>query len=239
MALLGVNVDHVANIRESRKGNEPDPVTAALIAELAGAHGITVHLREDRRHIQERDIRLLRELVKTKLNVEMALTEEMVKIALSVKPDMVTFVPEKKGEVTTEGGLDVVSIKDHLKDIVKLLQEAEIAVSLFIDSNLEQVKAAHKAGSDYIEIHTGSYAKTKSIQEEDIEYEKILNAVKLGSKLEMGINAGHDLTYRNVGRIASIKEVVELNIGHNIIARAVFVGMEQAVKEMLLSIEGK
>jgi pyridoxine 5-phosphate synthase len=232
MPRLGVNIDHIANIREARKAIEPDPIAAAVMSEMAGADGITVHLRQDRRHIQDRDLRLLRQIVHTSLNLEMAASEEMIKIALEVKPDMVTFVPEKPDEVTTEGGLDVASQVEEIAKSIKALQKGEIRVSLFIDPDMDQVKASHKAGSDCIEIHTGIYAAAKDPQKMHQEWERIREAAKLASKFKMGVNAGHDLTYRNVKKIVEIKEIRELNIGHNIVARAVFVGLERAVREM-------
>lgn len=232
MTRLGVNVDHVATVREARKTQYPDPVTAATIAELAGADGIIVHLREDRRHIQDRDLEILRKTVETKLNLEMAATQEMIKTTLDIKPDMVTLVPERREELTTEGGLEVSLNLEAFKKYVHLLQEAEQVISLFIDPDLDQVKAAHRVGADYIEIHTGRYSEARSRTQVEEEFTKIINAVKMAEKLGLGINAGHGLNYRNVGRIASIKEIEELNIGHSIIARAVLVGLEQAVREM-------
>ncbi len=232
MTRLGVNVDHVATVREARKTQYPDPVTAATIAELAGADGIIVHLREDRRHIQDRDLEILRKTVETKLNLEMAATQEMIKTTLDIKPDMVTLVPERREELTTEGGLEVSLNLEAFKKYVHLLQEAEQVISLFIDPDLDQVKAAHRVGADYIEIHTGRYSEARSRTQVEEEFTKIINAVKMAEKLGLGINAGHGLNYRNVERIASIKEIEELNIGHSIIARAVLVGLEQAVREM-------
>ncbi len=232
MTRLGVNVDHVATVREARRTQYPDPVTAATIAELAGADGIIVHLREDRRHIQDRDLEILRKTVETKLNLEMAATQEMIKTALDIKPDMVTLVPERREELTTEGGLEVSLNLEAFRKYVHLLQEAELVVSLFIDPDLDQVKAAHRVGADYIEIHTGRYSEARSRTQVEEEFAKIMNAVKMAEKLGLGINAGHGLNYQNVGRIASIREIEELNIGHSIIARAVLVGLEQAVREM-------
>jgi len=232
MTRLGVNVDHVATVREARRTKYPDPVTAATIAELAGADGITVHLREDRRHIQDRDLEILRKTVETKLNLEMAATQEMIKTTLDIKPDMVTLVPERREELTTEGGLEVSLNLEAFKKYVHLLQEAELVVSLFIDPDLDQVKAAHRVGADYIEIHTGRYSEVRSRTQMEEEFTKIINAVKMAEKLGLGINAGHGLNYQNVGRIASIKEIEELNIGHSIIARAVLVGLKQAVREI-------
>jgi pyridoxine 5-phosphate synthase len=218
-------------------GIEPDPVAAAIIAELAGADGITVHLREDRRHIQDRDLKLLREIVQTELNLEMAATEEMIGIALKVRPDMVTLVPEKREEVTTEGGLDVVLNKEHLQGVIKLLQDGGIPVSIFIDPDLEQIKAAHKINSTYVEIHTGQYANARTENERDKEFEKVNNACRFASKLGLIVNAGHGLNYKNIKRIALIKEIKSLYIGHSIVSRSVFVGLERAVREMKELIE--
>ncbi len=233
MKKLGVNVDHIATLRQARRIDEPDPIFAAYLAELAGANSIVCHLREDRRHIQDRDLELLRKTVKTRLNMEMAPVEEMVRIALNVHPDQVTLVPERREEVTTEGGLDVVSLFNQLQSRIKLLKESGIVVSLFIDPDPEQVKAAHKIGADAIELHTGRYAdaqKTEIIKE---EWEKIRDMAKLGRKLGLAVHAGHGLNYRNVQQIAAIDEIEELNIGHSIVIRAVFVGFEQAVREMI------
>ena len=203
-----------------------------MLAELGSADGIIVHLREDRRHIQDQDLRLLKEIVKTKLNLEMAATQEMVKIALDIKPDMVTIVPEKRQELTTEGGLEVALNKDHLKAIILLLHDGGIKVSLFIDPDMDQIKAAHKINTDYIEIHTGRYANAKLQSDQDMEFEKIVNTCKITQKLGIGIAAGHGLNYQNVKRLAGLKEIEEFNIGHSIVSRAVLVGMEQAVREM-------
>jgi pyridoxine 5-phosphate synthase len=232
MVKLGVNVDHVATVREARKTKEPDPVAAAIAAELAGADGIVCHLRGDRRHIQDRDLRLLREVVRTHLNLEMAATEEMVGIALDVKPNMVTLVPEKREEVTTEGGLNVQQNYERLAEIIPRLQDGNIVVSLFVDPDVEQLKAAAKLRADYVEIHTGLYAEAKDADEELAELEKIRNTAAIAAKLGFGVSAGHGLTYQNVRLIADIPEVEELNIGHTIVARAMMTGMEQAVREM-------
>jgi len=232
LARLAVNIDHVATLREARKGVEPDPIHAAVLAEIAGADGIIVHLREDRRHIQERDLRLLKDIVKTKLNLEMAATQDMVKIALDIKPDVATIVPEKRQELTTEGGLEVALNKDHLKAIILLLHDGGIKVSLFIDPDMEQIKAAHKINTDFIEIHTGRYANAKLQSDQDAEFENIVNTCKIAQKLGLGINAGHGLNYQNVKRLAQLKEIDEFNIGHSIVSKAVLVGMERAVREM-------
>lgn len=232
MTRLGVNIDHVATLRQARGGIEPEPIAAAIIAEMAGADGIVVHLREDRRHIQDRDLRILREIIQTKLDLEMAATEEMVKVALDIEPDMVTIVPERRAELTTEGGLDVASSRDKLKDIIGLLHEGSIIVSLFIDPDIDQIKAAHKLNADYIEIHTGRYANAKRIKDEDREIDSITQAAKLAYKLGLGVNAGHGLNYRNVKRLSQAHEIVEFNIGHSIISRGVLVGLDRAVREM-------
>ena len=232
MARLGVNIDHVATLRQARGGMEPDPLAAAVLVELAGADGIVVHLREDRRHIQDRDLSLLREMIQTKLDLEMAADETMTKIALSIKPHLVTLVPERRQEVTTEGGLEVAGRREQIKAIVDLLHDGGIPVSLFIEPDLNQVKAAHKIAADYVELHTGRYANARRLKEEEAEVEAITQAAKLAYKLGMGVNAGHGLTYRNVKRLTQIPEIVEYNIGHSIIARAVLVGLDQAVREM-------
>ncbi|MGQ0811991.1 MAG: pyridoxine 5'-phosphate synthase [Nitrospiraceae bacterium] len=232
MARLGVNIDHVATLRQARGGHEPDPLTAALLVELAGADGLVVHLREDRRHIQDRDLTLLRELVQTKLDLEIATDESMAKIALNVKPHLVTFVPERRQELTTEGGVDVAGQREKVQKVVNLLHDGGIPVSLFIEPSLDQVKAAHKVAADYVELHTGRYANAQRAKEEQTEFEAISQAAKLAFKLGMGVNAGHGLNYRNVKRLTHIAEIVEYNIGHSIIARAVLVGLERAVREM-------
>lgn len=232
MAKLGVNIDHVATVRQARGTIEPEPLLAASLAELAGADGITIHLREDRRHIQDRDLRLIRQTVRTRLNLEMAATDEMLRIALEVKPDTVTLVPEKRAELTTEGGLEVNHAKGDLSGYIKSLQSGGIIVSLFIDPDTKQIEASHKAGADYIEIHTGRYAEAKSEADIDREFDDILNAVDLASGLRLGINAGHGLDYWNIKRLLSIKKIEEYNIGHSIISRAVITGIERAVRDM-------
>lgn len=233
MARLHVNIDHVATLRQARKHVYPDPVAAAVLAELAGAAGITVHLRGDRRHIQERDLRLLRETVQTKLNVEMATTPEMVRLALQFKPDIVTFVPERPDEVTTEGGLEVSFNREAVAKQVSLLKEADIAVSLFIDPDLDQIRAAHKVDADLVEINTAKYTEAKDPEDANKELEKILNSAKSAAKLGMGVAAGHGLNYTNVRPVAAISEIEEFNIGHALIARAVLVGLDRAVREMI------
>jgi pyridoxine 5-phosphate synthase len=207
-------------------------LAAAVLVELAGADGLVVHLREDRRHIQERDLRLLREVTRTKLDLEMAADDEMVKIALNVRPDLVTLVPEKRQELTTEGGLDVAGQRDRIQHIISELHGGGIPVSVFIEPDLGQVKAAHKISADFVELHTGRYANATRSKEADTEFESITQAARLAYKLGIGVNAGHGLDYRNVKRLTHIAEIVEYNIGHSIIARAVLVGIVQAVKEM-------
>ena len=233
MARLAVNVDHVANIRQARGIDVPDPVTAAAMVELAGAHGIVVHLREDRRHIQDRDVRLLRETVKTKLILEMAATPEMIEIAVSIKPDVATLVPEKRQELTTEGGLDVAGDLERLETSIGELRDAGIAVSAFVDPDIAQIKASMDAGADIVEIHTGMYAEADGEAAREIEAEKVVKAVTFAAKGGLRVSAGHGLDYRNVERIAAIDEIEEMSIGHSIVARAVLVGMTQAVMEML------
>jgi pyridoxine 5-phosphate synthase len=231
-ARLGVNVDHVATLRQSRRTTYPDPIAAAILAELAGADQITIHLREDRRHIQERDLQIMRRTVTTRLNLEMAATQEMVKIAYEVKPDVVTLVPERREELTTEGGLDVVAGRDPVRRIVKTLHDADIKVSLFIDPDLDQVKAAHRAEAEVIELHTGRYCDARLAADRRRELSRILDACKAATKLGLEVAAGHGLNYQNVNPVAAIAEIEELNIGHAIVARAVLVGFERAVREM-------
>jgi pyridoxine 5-phosphate synthase len=230
---LGVNIDHVATLRQARRAPEPDPVHAAVLAELGGAHGITVHLRSDRRHIQDRDVEILRQVVRTRLNLEMAATQEMLRLALTVKPDQATLVPERLDELTTEGGLDVVLNSVQLRPVVKTLTEGGIAVSLFVDPDLEQVKEAHKLDARAIEINTAAYADARDERAREAALRKVVDAARLARKLGLAVNAGHGLTYANVGAIAAISEIAELNIGHNVVARAVLVGMERAVREMV------
>ncbi|WP_442900382.1 pyridoxine 5'-phosphate synthase [Geoalkalibacter sp.] len=238
MPRLGVNVDHVATVRQARGTTEPDPVIAAALAELAGAKGITVHLREDRRHIQERDVDVLRRTVQTRLNLEMAATEEMLAIALRVRPDCVTLVPEKRQELTTEGGLDVLGQTALLTAVVGRLRDAGIFVSLFVDPDLAQIGAARKTGTDAIEIHTGLYCEAKSPQKQAGELVKIEQAVRIGQQLELAVHAGHGLNYHNVRPVVALGGIEEFNIGHSIVSRAVLVGMERAVREMVTLIEG-
>jgi pyridoxine 5-phosphate synthase len=237
MPRLGVNIDHVATVRQARGVLYPDPVAAAGIVELAGADGIVCHLREDRRHIQDRDLRILREIIQTRLNLEMAATEEMIRIALATKPNIVTLVPEKREELTTEGGLDVIKFFPSLKKAIQRLQKGGIPVSLFVDPKKDQIKASEGVGAEVIEIHTGHYCDAKTSLQEDEELKKILDAVAEASHRNLQIAAGHGLNYVNVQRIAEIKEIKELNIGHSIIARAVLVGLDRAVREMIALIK--
>lgn len=233
MALLMVNIDHVATMREARGIYYPDPVYAAGIAEMAGASGIIVHLREDRRHIKDRDVTLLREVVKTKLNLEMAAAPEIVDIACAIKPDMITLVPEKRKELTTEGGLDVIKFQDKLKTVVKKVHARGIKVSLFIDPVETQIECSYSIDADMIELHTGAYSDAKSQKVRDGEFKKIVNSAIHGKRLGLGVNAGHGLHYHNTREIAAISEIDELSIGHSIIARAVFSGLDRAVRDML------
>lgn len=230
---LGVNVDHVATLRQARRTSYPDPVTAAALAELAGAGQITIHLREDRRHIQDRDLRVMRDTCQTLLNLEMAATQEMVKIAYEYKPDVATLVPERREELTTEGGLDVASQREPIAKIVKNLKDGDITVSLFIDPDLDQVRASHRCNADRIELHTGRYCEARNEKERTRELSRIVDAAKSAVKLGLGVAAGHGLHYDNVGSIARIEEIDELNIGHSIVGRAVLVGFERAVREMI------
>lgn len=231
MIRLGVNVDHVATVRQARRADVPDPVEAALLAESAGADGLTVHLREDRRHIQERDAHLLRERIRTKLNLEMAVTPAMVAFAEKLRPDDACFVPEKREELTTEGGLDVVSQQARVKEAAARLQESGIRVSLFIDPEKRQIEASKEVAAHAVEIHTGAYCNAAGSEREQ-QRRSVAAAAQFAHSLELEVHAGHGLNYENVVAIAGIPEIVELNIGHSIIARAVIVGMAQAVREM-------
>jgi pyridoxine 5-phosphate synthase len=234
---LGVNIDHVATLREARRINYPDPVTAAALAELAGAECIVAHLREDRRHINDRDLKMLKAIVQTSLNMEMAATEEMIRIAAEIRPDVSTLVPEKREELTTEGGLDVRGNLKRVEAAVKALKGAGIKVSLFVDPFADQIQACRAVGGDAVEIHTGLYCETKTSHEVDEELQKIMVAAKEAHRLGLEVKAGHGLHYFNVRRIADIPEIGELSIGHSIVARAVLVGMERAVREMILLIQ--
>ena len=230
---LAINIDHVATLREARGGVEPDPVTAAHICELAGADGIVCHLREDRRHINDRDLRLLRDSIKTKLDLEMAATDEIIKIAIETLPELATLVPERRQELTTEGGLDVRGHKHYLKDVVRELQQHDIEVSLFVDPVSEQIEAARDVGADKIEIHTGEFANARNERYQLELLEPVRQAARMAVELGMGVNAGHGLNYLNIVHMKSIPEIEEVSIGHALISRAVFVGLERAVKEML------
>jgi len=239
MAGLMVNVDHVATVRQARGIDEPDPVLAASLAELAGCDGIIVHLREDRRHIQDRDLEVLRKTVKTRLNLEMASVPEMVRIAQEIKPEMATLVPEKRQELTTEGGLDVISHRKAVKKAVEELHRAGIRVSLFVDPNPAQIKVSREEiEADCIEIHTGAFAEAHDLDHEKSELEKIGEAVAVAFRLELGINAGHGLNYHNIKKLLPFKQIEEYSIGHSIIARAIMVGMERAVREMIDLVKG-
>lgn len=232
MPYLAINVDHIATIRQARGGAEPDPVLAASLCELAGADGIVVHLREDRRHIQDRDVRILRQTVKTKLNLEMAVTSEIIDFALEVVPDMVTFVPEKRKELTTEGGLDVLGNNKKVKKAIEKMTKAGIAVSIFIDADEAQIQAARDIGATFVELHTGRYCDARSIVETEQQFRLIEQASELAFESGLRVNAGHGLDYRNAGAIADLPFIEELSIGHAVITRAVIVGIEQAVREM-------
>ncbi|MDM7861819.1 pyridoxine 5'-phosphate synthase [Alteromonas sp. ASW11-36] len=229
---LGVNIDHIATLRNARGTQYPDPVHAANIAELAGADGITVHLREDRRHITDRDVEILNQTVQTRLNLEMAVTDEMLAIATRLKPVFCCLVPEKREELTTEGGLDVVGQLDSVKAACKQLAEAGIQVSLFIDADEQQIEAAHQCGAPFIEIHTGQYADATSESEQCAELQRLIHGIEYADKIGLKVNAGHGLHYHNVKPIAAIPQLIELNIGHAIIARAAFDGLEKAVRDM-------
>ena len=231
MPELGVNIDHVATIRQARKTYEPDPVAAAVLAELGGADAITIHLREDRRHIQDRDLRVLRETVTVKLNLELSVADEIVGIACQTRPDQATLVPERREEVTTEGGLDVSAHKGPVTRAVQRLQAAGIAVSLFIDPDPRQIQLSKELGADAIELHTGQYALARGRVQED-QLAALIAAGKIAQELGLRLHAGHGLNYHNVGPVAAIKGMMELNIGHSIISRAVLVGLERAVREM-------
>lgn len=232
MIKLGVNIDHVATIRQARMGKEPDPVGAAAMAELAGADGITIHLREDRRHIQDRDAKILRQTVRTRLNLEMAVNEEIIRFAEQLKPDMATLVPERRQEVTTEGGLDVAGRFDAVKAAVERLHAAGIIVSLFIDPNEKQVEASAKTGAAFIELHTGKYADAASEAEHESERQKLYDMAARAKKLGLRVNAGHGITYWNVQDLVAMPGLEEFNIGHSIISRAVLVGLGRAVSDM-------
>lgn len=230
---LGVNIDHVATIREARKGREPEPVAAAVLVELAGADGIVCHLREDRRHIKDKDVYMLREVVATQLNLEMAATDEMVKIAIDVLPEVVTLVPERRQELTTEGGLDAISNYDYLMEVVGVLRSNNITVSLFVDPDVQQIKASARLGADVVELHTGQYANAISARSRQDELERLRSSAAAAAKLGLGVSAGHGLNYHNVREIVTIPQIEELNIGHSIVSRAVLTGMDAAIRDML------
>ncbi len=234
---LAVNVDHVATLREARKINIPDPVTAAAMVELAGADGVVVHLREDRRHIQDRDVRLIRETITTKLILEMAASSEMIAIALEIKPNLVTLVPEKREELTTEGGLDLHLHKNVVSDAVQTLHKGGIPVSIFVDPDLDQIKLAHRIVANCVEIHTGTFCDAETPRKRSEAFEKIVNSVKLAQKLNLGVNAGHGLGYQTIKAFKGLSGIDEFSIGHSIIARAVFVGLDRAVREMIALIK--
>ena len=231
---LGVNIDHVATLRQARLAKEPNLVRAAVLAEMAGAEGITIHLREDRRHIQDADVKLLRQVITTRLNLEMATSSEIVDLALEVVPDMITLVPEKRQELTTEGGLNILdaATRENTAKAIERLKAKEIEISLFVDANVEIMKIAKDIGADYVEIHTGKYSDAINEIERKEELKNIEDATRAAKALGLKVNAGHGLDYKNVAAVAKIKDIVELNIGHSIVARSVFVGLEQAVREM-------
>ena len=238
---LGVNIDHVATVRNARRTFEPDPVHAAVIADLAGADQITLHVREDRRHVNERDLKLIKEVIHSKVNLEMAVTEEMLSLAKEVKPHQVTLVPEKREEITTEGGLDVVSNFEKVRRAVEELRSAGITVNLFVDPEPDQIEAAAKVGADAVELHTGRYAERFAENDQEgvkEELERLRKAARLAKDLGLKVYAGHGLTYKNVKPVAEIPEVEELNIGHSIVANAVLLGLKEAVEKMLKLING-
>ncbi len=232
MVRLGVNIDHVATIRQARGGREPDPIWAAALSEMAGADGITVHLREDRRHILDRDVRVLRETVRTRLNLEAAIAPEIVAIALEIRPDQVTFVPERRAELTTEGGLDVIGQRDRVAEAVQRCLDAGLEVSLFIDPDPKQVEAALALGVSAVELHTGRYADAENTKLQAQELSMLAEAGKTTVSAGLAFHAGHGLNYWNVGSVACLPGMAELNIGHSIVSRAVFVGLDRAVREM-------
>ena len=238
MAGLAVNIDHVATLRNTREGvSYPDPVAAAVLAELAGVDGIVIHLREDRRHIQDRDLKILRKIVQTKLILEMASTDEMVGIALDIKPDLVTLVPERREELTTEGGLDLIVHKNAVAETVGTLQNSGIPASIFIDPDPDQIKLAHRIDTTMVEIHTGTFCEAKTYKKRNQAFSNIVDAAKLAHKLRIGVNAGHGLCYNTIKAFKGLNEIDEFSIGHSIVSRAVLVGMERAVKEMLALIK--
>jgi pyridoxine 5-phosphate synthase len=233
MVRLSINIDHVASLRQARGCTEPDPVVAAMVCELAGADGITPHLRLDRRHIQDRDLRLLKQIVKTTLNLEMATTEEMLDTAIEVHPDLCTLVPERAGEITTEGGLDVASQKGELRGNIKRLHKAGLTVSIFVDPEVRQLEAAKEVGADAVELHTGPYAEAAPGEAVEWEFKRLLTAAEHAGGLGLEVRAGHSLNFRNLSRIAALPNLVEVSIGHNVVARSVVIGLERAVRELL------
>ena len=234
---LALNIDHIATLRNARGEIQPDPITAALIAEQAGIDGIVVHLREDRRHINERDVRLLRELITTKLDLEMAATEEIIKIACDVGPELSTIVPEKRQELTTEGGVNVIDNVSHLRESIKELHKYEIEVSLFIEPDIDQIDTSAEIDADFVELHTGVFANALTEEEQFDELERVRVAAKHAKKLGLGVNAGHGLNYQNIKIFKELSDIDEVSIGHAIIARSVFVGLKEAVQEMIRLIQ--
>jgi len=232
MAELAVNVDHVATLRQARGAAYPEPVAAALAAETAGANAIVVHLREDRRHIQERDVRILRQVIKTRLILEMAATSEMLGIALDIKPETVTLVPEKREELTTEGGLDLITHHSHIREAVSTLKNAGIKACIFIDPDLDQIKMAHKIDADSIEIHTGAFCDALTDYDREKEFSRIVDAAKIGTKLNLGVHAGHGICYHSINAFKGLSEIKEFSIGHAIISKAVMTGIDTAVRDM-------
>jgi pyridoxine 5-phosphate synthase len=229
---LGVNIDHVATLRQARRGRYPDPVAAATIAELGGADQITLHVREDRRHVNDRDLSLLRQTVNGTLNLEMAAVQPMLEIALRERPDTCTLVPERREELTTEGGLDAIGQRDEVRRVTRALRDGGIEVSLFIDADAEQVKASHRADAQAVELHTGRYCEARTSEERKRELARLVDVAKSAAKLGLRVAAGHGLDYWNVEPVARIEEITELNIGYSIVCRAVLVGLERAVRDM-------
>ncbi len=238
MPRLAVNIDHVATLRQARRTFEPDPVAAAYLAEMAGAEGIITHLREDRRHIQDRDLLLMKKTIATKLNLEMAATDEMIQIALDVKPHMVSLVPEKRQELTTEGGLQVAGREDKLGPAIERLKARGIRVSLFIDPDAAQVQASQKVGANIVELHTGQFAEAWIAGDSDNEFARVVAAAKEAHALGLEVSAGHGLTYYNIANFPAVREITEYSIGHSIMARAIMVGMDRAVRDMVALVKG-
>ncbi|HGE70338.1 TPA: pyridoxine 5'-phosphate synthase [Candidatus Poribacteria bacterium] len=233
MIKLSINVDKVATLRQSRGGTQPDPVHAAVVAIQAGADGITAHLRHDRRHIQDRDIELIRQVISHEFNLEMAITQEMIDIALKIKPDQCTLVPERVGEITTENGLDTIAEKNRLPKIIQTLKDAGMRVSIFSRLDEDQIKAAKDVGADRIELYTEPYGHAYGTKNEDYEFKRLVKSAELAEKLGLGLNAGHDLDYRNLEKLKAIPNLLEVSIGHSVFSRAIFIGLENAVKELL------